>query len=278
MTCLRNLPMLLLLAAMPVCAAPAKIEIAQLQFSFSEDGPPADGDFQPGENVYLSFYLANYKISPLEKVQISYRLTVTDPRGTPVIAPVKSKLESALAPQDRDWRPKIREVFAIPPIAIGGTYAVHVSVTDELSQQTVDKDVSIKVRSRGVDPAETLTMRNFGFYRGEDDAAALPTAVYGPGATMWARFDITGYKYGPGNAVDVAYGVALLNAEGKSLFSKPDAAVEKTMGFYPQPWVPAAISLNLDKNIRPGQYTVVLTLHDEIGKQTVEARQTFDVQ
>ena len=268
----------LLVGAAPLLAAPAKLEIAQVALSFSEDGPPADGAFQPGENVYLSFNLANYKISPLEKIQISYRLAAADPHGVPIIAPVKSKLEAALAPQDKDWRPKIREVFAIPPIAPAGSYAVHVSVTDELSQQSVEKDLTIPVRGRTVEPASSLAVRGFGFYRGEDDPNALTAPVYGPGATVYARFDIAGYQYGPGNAVEVSYGVALSNAEGKSLYSAPAAAVEKTSGFYPQPWVPAGMSLNLEKNILPGQYTVTITLHDAIGKQTAEAKQVFTVQ
>ena len=270
-------PALLFLAAQPLFAA-GRIEIAQVVFSLSEDGPPVDGDFQPGENVYLSFSIANYKISPLEKVQISYRLTAQDPRGIPIVAPVKSKLEAALAPQDKDWRPRVHEVFAIPPIAPAGDYAVHVSVTDELSQQTVEKDLTVKVRTRNVEPSDVLALRDFGFYRGEDDPNPIPSPVYGPGATVYARFDIAGYKYGSGNSVEVSYDVAMLNAEGKSLYSQPAAAVEKTSGFYPQPWVPAGMSLNLDKNIRPGDYTVVITLHDAVGKQVNETRHVFQVQ
>ena len=34
-------------------------------------------------------------------------------------------------------------------------------------------------------------------------------AVYQPGDTLWAKFDITGYKFGENNRFSVDYGLAI---------------------------------------------------------------------
>jgi hypothetical protein len=95
---------------------------------------------------------------------------------------------------------------------------------------------------------------------------------------MWARFDIIGFKYGDGNAVDVSYGVTLLAPGGKVLWSQPDAAFDKSQSFYPKRYVPGAMSLNLQPNIRPGEYTMVVTARDQIGNQTCESREVFRIE
>lgn len=271
-----NVLPLLLLAA---CTLPASetLRIVQPQVSFSEDGQPADGQFQPGENVFFSAFVTGFQVSPIQKVQLTYNLTATDPQGIPILQPVHSEFSASLLPEDKDWHPRIREVFAIPPIAPPGAYKAHVTVTDTLSHQSVEQDIAIPVRARAVEPSPALTFRNFGFYTSEDDPHPLPEPTYKPGATVFARFDITGYKFGPGNSLEVAYGVALLNAEGKSLYSQPVAATEKSSGFYPQPYVPAGMTLNLDKTIRPGTYTLLLTLTDAKGNQKTDQRYPFQV-
>ena len=268
------------LFALAACLAASEapgLRLLKPQVSFSDDGQPAEGQFQPGENVYLSVFVAGYVVSPLSKIHLTYHLTAVDPRGIPILEPVASELTDKLSPEDKSWRPRIREVFSIPSIAPPGDYKAHLRVTDELAHQSIEQDISIPVRARAVEPSPTLMVRNFGFYRGEDDAHALPSATYAPGATVYARFDITGYKFGKGNSVEVSYGVALLNAEGKNLYSQPKAAAERSSGFYPQPYVPAGMTLNLDKTIRPGTYTLVITLADVTGSQTAEQRFPFEV-
>ena len=81
----------------------------------------------------------------------------------------------------------------------------------------------------------------------QEDETALKTVAYRPGDMLWVRFDITGYKYGEQNSIDVGYDVAVLSPDGKQLFAEEDAAVEKSQAFYPQPWVPAAFNLSLQR-------------------------------
>jgi hypothetical protein len=38
------------------------------------------------------------------------------------------------------------------------------------------------------------------------------------------------------------------------------------------------MNLNLQKNIRPGQYAIAITVHDRAGNQTCEAKGAFTVE
>jgi hypothetical protein len=102
--------------------------------------------------------------------------------------------------------------------------------------------------------------------------------AYRAGDVMWVRLDITGYKYGEQNAVDVSYDVEVLSPGGKSVFSQPDAADERSQAFYPQPWVPIEFNLNLQSAMTLGPYTLVVTAHDGVGKQTSVTKAEFRVE
>ena len=134
------------------------------------------------------------------------------------------------------------------------------------------------MRGYQLDPSDTLVVRNFRFYRAEEDTQPVEKAVYNPGDSVWARFDITGYKFGPKNKMDVSYLVSLINSEGKVLYTQPQPAVEQTESFYPKRYVPAAMGLNLQKNIRPGEYTIAVAVKDAVGDQSFDGKYTFTVQ
>ena len=70
-------------------------------------------------------------------------------------------------------------------------------------------------------------VRNFRFLRTEEDAEPLKIASYRPGDTVWARFDITGYKMGPGNQRDVAYTLTVTRADGKLFLPPGEPTVDK---------------------------------------------------
>jgi hypothetical protein len=95
---------------------------------------------------------------------------------------------------------------------------------------------------------------------------------------VWVRFDVTGYKYGEQNAIDVSYDVAVLTSEGKQLFAQENAAVEKSQAFYPQPWVPGSFSLTLQSTMHPGNYIVAITARDGVGNQTATEKAAFRVE
>ena len=151
-------------------------------------------------------------------------------------------------------------------------------MNDLVAKATAAKEVTFEVHGRRVDPSDTLVIRNIRFYRGEDDREALPKAAYRRGEAVWVRFDIIGFKYGDGNAIEVGYSVSVLAPSGKAVYTQPEAGADKSESFYPKRYVPAVFSLATKSDTRPGDYTVSITARDGVGKQTFEARQGFTIE
>jgi len=187
-------------------------------------------------------------------------------------------VDTTLDPEDKNWMPKVRRTIAVPPASPTGQYAIQILVEDRVAQTRAVHKAVFHVKGHTIEASETLVVRNFHFFRGEEDHAPLDHAAYRPGDALWARFDITGYKLGEKNAFEVAYGVAVLRANGESMFRQADLAVEKQESFYPRRYVPAALSLNLEKDLRPGHYTLVVLVTDKTGVQTAESRHAFTVE
>jgi hypothetical protein len=189
----------------------------------------------------------------------------------------KSEILEELTPQDRDWLPKLTAEVQLPPIAPPGEYKIMVKVQDAISQAEMEAPVSFQVRGRDVPASATLVIRNFDFYRSEDDAQPMERALYHNGSPLVVKFDVTGYKYGANNKIDVSYKASILDMAGHVLWTQPDPAVEQSEAFYPQPYVPEFMQLDLQK-VNPGAYTVLIQVKDAVGNQSAEARRTFSVQ
>lgn len=260
-------------AAQPLKATRAVI-------SQSDDGPPLEGglSFQPGDLAFFSFLVENYKVGPTGKVELTGHIQAFDPNGVPIVPRDEEVIGTALSDEDKEWKPKLRLQIQLPSIAPPGKYRIKYDVTDQQTHQTAAGELVFPVAGEGVQPATALTIRNEGFYRTQDDATPLKTVAYRAGDMLWVRFDVTGYKYGEQNAIDVTYDVAVNAPDGKQLFAQEDAAVEKSQAFYPQPWVPGGFNLSLQSTMRAGTYTLILTAHDGIGSQTAVIKADFRVE
>lgn len=252
-----------------------------------EDGPavPIGTQFVPGETVFYSVQVAGYTIAPAtaadpdkRKVRLSYTIDAYDPKGLRIVETVQSVLDTTISDQDKEWKPKVRTEVLLPPFAPPGKYKITTTLTDDLAKVSASSETTFEVVGPVVETSPELTVSNFGFYRTEDDAKAIAIAAYRAGDTLFARFNMTGFRFGDRNTIDLAYDVAVLNPEGKEIYSQPNAAVEKSFSFYPKPYVPGGMNLNLQPDMRKGQYTIVLTIHDLVGKQNFEARHTFEVE
>jgi hypothetical protein len=95
---------------------------------------------------------------------------------------------------------------------------------------------------------------------------------------VWARFDITGFQYGPGNKIDVSYVTSVIAPSGKVLWTQPEPAIEQSESFYPKRYIPADFGIKLQSNIRPGVYTIAVSVKDAIGSQAYEAKQEFTIE
>jgi len=268
------------LALVPLLhAAPKPLAIIRAGILETEDGQvtPPGWTHIPGETVYVSFQVEGFTVSPKQTVQLTYRIEPMDSESVLLAEPVAAKVDAELSPQDKDWLPKVRHTVLIPPLAGPGMYRVQIAVRDELSGASASKQIAFQVRGHAVEPSITLVIRNFRFHRSEEDAEPLKVAAYRPGDALWARFDMTGYKLAEKNAYHVSYGLAVAAPSGKVIYTNPEAAVEKDSSFYPRRYQPAIMNLSLQPNMRPGEYSIVVTVRDHLGNQNFETKQVFRV-
>jgi hypothetical protein len=259
-------------------AAPG-LEIVKPALSLMDGGvaEPAGFQYASGQTLYFTCRVGGFSRSEDQKVQVAYSVQAFDPKGVPLDEPFKNEIKVELSAQDKEWMPKLATAIVIPPLTPSGTYKIVVKAEDVLAKTSTESSVPFQVRGHDIEPSDALTVRNFHFYRGEDDAQPMPKAVYKPGAAVWARFDIVGYKYGPRNKVDVSYVTSVIAPSGKVLWTQPSAAAEQSESFYPKPFVSAAMGITLQSNIRPGDYTIAVEVKDAIGTQSFEQKYTFTV-
>jgi hypothetical protein len=261
-------------------AAAAPLKIIHIGIHQIEDGP-AVGDrvgFVPGETIYLSFDVENYNVTKEQAVAVSWVVTATDPKGIPIITPAEGKKQAMLQAEDKDWLPRARQAIVLPTLCTGGVYSIHIKVTDQNSKETVEADTKFKVGGPELPDAPKLVIRSFSFHRTEEDPQPLQSATYRSGDSMFARFQIAGYKYGEGNAIDASYGISILGPAGNVMYTQDPASEEKSASFYPKPYFDASMSLSLNPGTKAGDYTLVISAKDRIGNQTAEVRKTFHVE
>ena len=93
---------------------------------------------------------------------------------------------------------------------------------------------------------------------------------------MWATFYITGFQISADNSFDVHAELRLADQKGKVLFTF-DPQEEQGSPFYPRRWLPANFQLDLDEDVLPGQYSIVLFLEDRLGDQSLREEKPFRV-
>lgn len=285
--CFISLPRICALGALLLPSCWGALAVERMALHQFEDGPVlgSNYEFLPGETAYFSCRIAGFKtlIKDPERedrrtAKLTWDLTVMDPSGVLIDKMAQGKIESDLVQEDKNWVPKFLVTFSIPPFAPTGAYKISAHIRDEVASSDITSTLEFKVRGHDVEPSATLVARNFKFLRAEDDAGGLTTAIYRPGDTLWARFDIVGFKLGDKNKYDVEYGLAIESAEGKPLFSQPQAAEDTGSAFYAKRYVPGVLSLHLDSNVAKGKYVLVVILRDQVGQQLQEERQGFEIE
>ncbi len=257
----------------------AAFQIANAALLEAEDGFAARSDtiYLPGETLYLAFNIQGYTADRNSRVKLAYTIDALDPSGAPFVEPNVGKVDTELSPQDAKWMPRVRFSPALPLFVESGKYKFAIRVTDQISNKQASLEVPFQVRGRHVEPSPTLVVRNFAFSR-EEDGEPLSVAAFRRGDVLWASFDMTGYKIGDKNLLEVEYDLAVLNPEDKQIFKQPEPAREKGSTFYARRYVHAVFNLNLESNIPPAEYTIALAVRDHLGHQTYEGRYKFTVE
>jgi hypothetical protein len=266
-----------------LACAQSKLSVERIALHQFEDGPilAATYEFVPGETANFSCRLTGFKIVQTDEqrsVKLAWQMRVVDPSGVPIEKDQSGRIEDKLAPQDKEWVPKFLGTFTIPAFAPPGDYRVTVKAQDEAAGSEASGELVFRVRGNQVASSDTLIARSFVFLRAEDDRTGMTAAIYHPGETLWARFHIVGFKFGEGNRFAVSYGLAVLKPTGEELFAQPDAANDTNQSFYPQRYVPGALSLTLNPGVPKGSYILRVTIKDQIGNQSWETKQPFEIQ
>src|SRR5208283_3642914 len=264
-------------------ASDTKLSIVQPTLHETEDGAslPKDYHYQAGDIVFFSFQISGYKKMGEDqdmKIDIAYEMNVRDSKGVLLDPPDVGSVGTKVSQEDKDWLPTVRYQFVIPPLADAGDYSLSVKIWDRFGKTETNATVSFRVEGHSVEPSDVMAIRNFRFLRTEEDKNPLAIAAYRPGDPLWARFDMTGYKFAPGNAFDVEYDVAVANADGSIAYSQPHAAEENTKSFYPQRYTPGIVNLNIPPDMKKGAYTLIVTARDKLGDQTAETKKQFTVE
>ncbi len=274
----------LLLAAGLACfaaAPPKQFHVIEATLHHGEDGPPIEPGavLVTGAVIFFSCRRDGYQVSPVKKISIHYEFSALDPGGLPIIEPVTGKVEAELALEDKEWKPKIRQSVLVPPLAESGSYKMRFSAKDELGEGVASAEASFEVRGHAVEPSPALVIRNLRFYRSEDDSTPpLSIAAYRPGDTVWARFDIIGFKFAEGNRRDVAYTVTVTAPGGRVMLAPREPSVDQGSSFYPMKYAPCVISINLQPTLKKDEYSISVAAEDRIGKQTANESSTFRVE
>ena len=72
--------------------------------------------------------------------------------------------------------------------------------------------------------------------------------------------------------------LAILRENEEKVFEQPSAANDAHESFYPQHYVPGALSLSLEANVAPATYTLVVIVRDKLSGEMTELREQFLVE
>ena len=247
-----------------------------------DGGPatPAGFAFASGESIFLSFDIAGFKPEGDEdlKLNISWECQAFDAAGLAMTAAQKGDVKVDLAPEDKKWRPRVRAELVLPQAMASGAAAIRISAVDHVGGGKAALLVPFRTRGLDLMGVDKLQALRFRFLRTEQANTALAVAAYAPGDTVWGRFEIAGYKLGEENTYQVSYGLEVFRANGQSLYRQEEGANEKGKSFYPRRYVTGTLSLQLTKDLAPGEYSILLRIRDGVGNRESESKHSFRVE
>jgi hypothetical protein len=267
--------------AMP--AADSTLAIVRGGVQDSEDAPFVSSTyyFLPGDYLYFTFDIAGFAIATSEhgrKISLTYEIVPLDARDVPLTPPVTGEVDAELNPEDKTWTPRRRASFLLPSFVAAGPCHLHVTIKDLVAKTEISADYPFHMGGVKIEPSTSITAESFGFYRSENDREPLSLPAYAPGDTVFATFDMTGYKIDAKNGYHVAYGLTVLTPDGKKFVDQPKAAELQDSSFYPAQFVPGSIQILTTAKAGRGEYIVVLTVRDLLAGSSYELRKAFTIE
>jgi hypothetical protein len=272
---------ILLFAFLPACALAAPVlgivkpVIAQTD---GGEGLPAGFKHIAGETMFFSCNISGFTKSPEEQINLTYSVQAFDPKGVPLAEIYKGEAKEEVGPEDKNWLPKIETQIVLPDILRPGTYKIVVKAEDLLAKTSADLNVPFEVVGADIAPSASLIAKDFKWYHNEEEQRAMSQPIYHAGDNMYMKFNLTGFKYGKNNKVDVSYAASLVLENGKTIWTQPDPATEQSESFYPKPYITGEFGISLNKDFKPGTYTMSVAVKDAVGQQTYQGKFQFIVQ
>jgi hypothetical protein len=266
-------------------AAESSLAVVNAGVEQSEDAPfvPAGYQFLPGDFVYFSFEIAGFSIKSddadeVRRISLAYEVTLQDSNGVALTPPNSGTVQVELNPEDKNWMPKRRVAFLLPSFVAAGQFRIHVAVKDLFGKSEASKDFPFRIGGVTVQPSSSITVQNFRFLRQENDRIALEVPAYRPGDTVYASFEMVGYKIGAQNHYHVAYDLTVQRPDGKPFLQQANAAEFEKSSFYPAQFVPGNFSVTTSRDTSRGAYIVLLTVRDILANQTYQLRVSFSIE
>jgi hypothetical protein len=236
---------------------------------------PEDSVFYPGETIFVGLQVAGYAVDDDYRIRLRWQAEARGPDGVRFAPAEGGEFAVELSPKDEGWQPSVEYQAAIPNHAVSGFYTVTFKVTDELAKTAVERAIAVRVEGAEVSVADELSIRNFAFALTKG-GTPLERAVYGRGDSIHASFYITGYRLGEDNRYDVECRLRVIDGQGKTVLAL-DPPGETGSPFYPRLWLPAEFRLDLENTIPSGDYTVLLEVRDDVGGNTLQTEERFQV-
>lgn len=251
----------------------------------SEDAPnvPADFRFLPGDYVYFTFYIAGFATKTNEETNVrtmslEYEVTPEDANNVPLAESATGKIQDRLGTEDKNWIPKRRASFLLPSYVGAGIFKVHVEAKDSIGQTQASRDFPFLIGGVNVGNPASIQAEDFAFLRSEMEERPLDLPAYSPGDTVWARFDMVGFKHGQGNEYKLSYGISISRPDGKHFLEEKDAARIASESFYPAQFIPGELQIATPKNAEHGSYLLTLTVRDLIANQSFDLKRSFTIE
>jgi len=251
----------------------------------SEDAPfiPSDFRFLSGDYVYCQFQITGYTVKTFEdsdvrKISLTYEISPQDAKGVSLTPSATGVIKEDLGPEDKNWTPKRRSSFLLPSFIAAGEFHLHLAVKDLIGNTSTELDLPFHTGGVVVVPSATLAVQDFQFLRNEDDAEPLDVPAFRPGDTVYARFNMTGFRLNDGNEYHLSYGLIVNRPDGKPYLDAQSAAELSSHSFYPVPYVPGNISITTTRATSRGEYVVLLTVRDLAGSQTYQLKRAFTIE
>ena len=279
------LALLLVFPSRLCLAADSSLAILDAGVQRSEDAPFAASDFQflPGDYLYFSFQIGGFTVksddqNEIRKISLSYEVTPEDSNGIALATASTGAIDEELNPEDKNWMPKRRTSFLLPSFVPAGDFRVHVLVKDLVAKTETSKDFPFRMGGVVIQASNGIAIQNLQFFRKERDRDPVQVPAYSPGDTVYARFNMAGFKTGEKNEYHLSYGVTVLRPDGKSYINQPKAAELQASTFYPARYLPGVAELTTSSASERGEYVLVLTVNDLIGNQSSQTKSAFSIE